>query len=45
MNPKIPTDPKELKDLQMKNNPRQEPTGAFTGRCKVCHSKNLWDDN
>ena len=28
-----------------KNNPRNEPTGPFTGRCHKCGSNNLWDDN
>lgn len=32
-------------DLKKKNNPRNEPTGIFTGRCKRCGSKDLWDDN
>lgn len=27
------------------NNPNNEPTGPFTGRCPRCGSKNLWDDN
>lgn len=26
-------------------NPRNEPTGHFTGRCMRCGSNNLWDDN
>lgn len=26
-------------------NPDNEPTGHFTGRCKKCGSRNLWDDN
>lgn len=25
-------------------NPKNEPTGAYTGRCKRCGSGNLWDD-
>jgi hypothetical protein len=27
------------------NNPRNEPTGHFTGRCSRCGSDDLWDDN
>lgn len=27
------------------HNPRGEPVGHFTGRCKKCGSKDLWDDN
>ena len=26
------------------NNPKGEPTGAFTGRCGKCGSNDLWDD-
>lgn len=26
-------------------NPRNEPTGHFTGRCGRCGAKDLWDDN
>lgn len=26
-------------------NPNHEPTGAYTGRCGVCGSDDLWDDN
>ena len=36
---------KELKELRAINNPKNEPTGHFTGRCKYCGSKDLWDDN
>ena len=25
-------------------NPKGEPTGPFTGRCKRCESDDLWDD-
>lgn len=28
-----------------RNNPRREPVGNYTGRCRYCGSKNLWDDN
>lgn len=35
----------ELRQLREKNNPRGEPSGHFTGRCKDCGSTNLWDDN
>jgi hypothetical protein len=31
--------------LQRKNNPKAEPVGHFTGRCKNCGSNDLWDDN
>lgn len=27
------------------NNPSNEPTGDFTGRCGRCGSNDLWDDN
>jgi len=39
---------RRLKDMtpqQRKNNPNAEPTGHFTGRCRKCGSKDLWDDN
>lgn len=26
-------------------NPKNEPTGHFTGRCMRCGSSDLWDDN
>ena len=32
-------------DLKRKNNPYNEPTGHFTGRCSRCGSNDLWDDN
>ncbi len=35
----------DYEELKRKNNPRNEPTGHFTGRCKKCGSKDLWDDN
>lgn len=31
--------------LRRKNNPNDEPTGHFTGRCGICGSTDLWDDN
>lgn len=34
-----------LDQLRRQNNPGNEPVGHFTGRCKHCHSKDLWDDN
>ena len=34
----------ELERMQRRNNPGHEPAGHFTGRCKRCHSKDLWDD-
>jgi len=30
---------------QKRNNPNNEPTGPFTGRCHKCGSNDLWDDN
>lgn len=30
---------------QNETNPRNEPTGHFTGRCSRCGSNDLWDDN
>lgn len=38
-------DDDKLKQLKIINNPRNEPTGHFTGRCVHCGSKDLWDDN
>lgn len=35
----------ELSYLMRRNNPNNEPTGPFTGRCPHCGSKDLWDDN
>lgn len=35
----------EKQDIRLRNNPNKEPVGHFTGRCKRCHSKDLWDDN
>jgi uncharacterized protein (DUF983 family) len=35
----------ELEYLKRQNNPRNEPTGPFTGRCPRCGSNDLWDDN
>lgn len=43
--PKLPKHPKDLADLRRRNNPNNEPTGPFTGRCSHCGSSNLWDDN
>jgi hypothetical protein len=34
----------ELNELRAKNNPKNEPTGHFTGRCARCGSRDLWDD-
>ena len=34
-----------LERMRQRNNPKNEPTGPFTGRCPRCGSKNLWDDN
>lgn len=30
---------------RQKNNPNNEPTGPFTGRCPHCGSQDLWDDS
>jgi uncharacterized protein (DUF983 family) len=38
-------DQHELDILKRQNNPHNEPTGPFTGRCPCCGSKDLWDDN
>jgi uncharacterized protein (DUF983 family) len=35
----------QLADLRDANNPKNELTGDFTGRCRHCGSKDLWDDN
>lgn len=32
-------------EMMRRNNPRGEPVGNCTGRCKFCGSTNLWDDN
>ena len=32
-------------ELRLKNNPKNEITGNYTGRCDGCGSKDLWDDN
>lgn len=37
--------PNDLAAERAKNNPGNEPTGHFTGRCKHCGSRDLWDDN
>lgn len=34
-----------FESLKQKNNPNNEPTGHFTGRCSKCGSNDLWDDN
>lgn len=39
---------RELDRLRPRFNPRNpdnEPTGHYTGRCRKCGSRNLWDDN
>ena len=38
------TDKRELARLQRSNNPSNEPTGHYTGRCAKCGSKDLWSD-
>lgn len=37
-------DKNELARLRKVNNPNNESTGHFTGRCMKCGSTNLWDD-
>lgn len=34
-----------VNEAMARNNPRNEPTGHFTGRCSKCGSTDLWDDN
>ncbi len=43
--PSLPESQKETEDLRYENNPDREPVGIFTGRCRHCHSSDLWDDN
>jgi hypothetical protein len=45
MQPQIPNEPAELAAVRRANNPSNEPVGHFTGRCRHCGSKDLWDDN
>lgn len=33
-----------LAQMRRANNPHNEPTGHFTGRCMRCGSRDLWDD-
>lgn len=35
----------ELAELRRQNNPHNEPTGHWTGRCARCGSNDIWDDN
>lgn len=35
----------ELARLMELHNPAGEPVGDFTGRCKRCGGKDLWDDS
>lgn len=37
--------PEQLTAMRAANNPNNEPTGHFTGRCSRCGSNDLWDDN
>lgn len=37
--------PKDKKEIRKYNNPKNEPTGDYTGRCMECGSKDLWTDN
>jgi hypothetical protein len=43
--PQLPNDERDLNALRLKNNPKDEPVGHFTGRCAHCGSNDLWDDN
>lgn len=38
-------EPSDLQERRLRNNPNNEPTGDYTGRCSKCGSKDLWDDN
>lgn len=38
-------DAEQLARLRRQNNPQDEPTGPYTGRCQHCGSNDLWDDN
>lgn len=40
-----PTTPEQIRGMRQTQNPRNEPVGHFTGRCKHCGSRDLWDDN
>jgi uncharacterized protein (DUF983 family) len=42
---KKPPTQEELAEKRRKNNPHNESTGPFTGRCPLCGSNDLWDDN
>ncbi len=37
--------PQQLARMKSANNPNNEPTGHYTGRCMKCGSNDLWDDN
>ncbi len=37
-------DPKVLEEIRKHNNPNNQETGHFTGRCMRCYSNDLWDD-
>jgi hypothetical protein len=41
----IPDGDPRLDEMRKTNNPHNEPTGHFTGRCMRCGSDDLWDDN
>lgn len=38
-------DESDMRRARARNNPRDEPTGDHTGRCRKCGSSDLWDDN
>jgi uncharacterized protein (DUF983 family) len=38
------TNEEELARMREENNPNNEPTGHYTGRCHRCGSNDLWDD-
>ena len=35
----------DLAAMKRQNNPDNKPSGPFTGRCSLCGSTDLWDDN
>ena len=43
--PKLPASQEDRERMRCQNNPRGEPVGDFTGRCRHCGSNDLWDDN
>jgi hypothetical protein len=35
----------DLAAMKRQNNPDNKPSEPFTGRCSLCGSTDLWDDN